>query len=383
VSGPWLAVICALALGWVAFAYAGYPLALALLARLSPRPPLARRSQEPAALAAPPAVSVIIAVHEGAGEIRAKLENTLGLSYAGSFEVLVASDASTDGTDEIVRSFEPQGVRLVRLAERGGKEAAQGAAISRAAGDVFVFTDVGARVEPGSLDAIVAPFADPTVGAVSSEDVVSESGGEGAYVRYEMALRRLASRATQLVGLSGSLVAVRRALCAPWNPVLASDFRLAFESARAGLRAVVAPGARAAFGTARDARTEWKRKVRTVRRGLAVLSAYRELLHPRAGRVAFSLWGHKLARVTAPGGLAVALLACLALAPSEPWAGFLLAAQGLAYFVGAWVLVRPELGRGLLMRVIGYFVLVNASIAVAWMHHVRGEPSVMWSPTRR
>ncbi len=365
----------ALAAAWVGFAYLGYPLGLLLLARLSPRP--VRRSD------IAPELSVIIAVHNGEGELRGKLEATLALEYPDRFEVIVASDGSTDGTDQIAESLVERGVRLVRNPKRLGKEAVQAAALASARGEILVFTDVSAELEPDALRQIVRPFADPSVGCVSSEDLVESEGGEGTYVRFEMALRRLESEASTLIGLSGSCFAVRRSLCTPWPASLASDFRIALEAARRGLRAVSEPQARVRFAATDDPAREWTRKVRTVRRGIAVLAAYRDLLHPRYGRAAFSVWGHKLARFTAPFALAVLLLASAAAAPSSPVAASLLAAQLLAYGLGALALASPPVAGWFVARLIGFFVLVNSSVLVAWIYHLTGRRAVTWQPTQR
>jgi cellulose synthase/poly-beta-1,6-N-acetylglucosamine synthase-like glycosyltransferase len=372
-SLAWLAI--ALAAGWVGFGYVGYPLLLALLARLSPRPLAAGESA--------PRLSVIVAVHNGAQSLKRKLEQTLALDYPTPVEIVVASDGSTDGSDEIARSFAERGVLLVRNERRGGKEAAQALGIARASGDVLVFTDVAAELPADALRQIVRPFADPTVGCVSSEDRVDSADGEGAYVRLEMALRRHESLASTLVGLSGSFFAARRALCAPWPAELASDFRTALESARRGLRAVSEPRATASFPTTPDAAAEWRRKVRTVRRGIAVLIAYRELLHPRHGRVALSLWGHKLVRFTSPFALLALLLASAWAAPASPVAAALLAAQLAAYGAGGLSLVVPAVERVAAARLAGFFLLVNASMLIAWAYHLSGRRAVTWEPTKR
>jgi len=330
-----------------------------------------------------PDLSVIIAVHNGEAVLHRKLETTLGLEYPRHFEVIVASDASTDGTDAIAESMADRGVRLVRNPERLGKEAAQAAAIARAEGEVLVFTDLASQLEHDALRQLVRPLADPTIGSVSSEDVVDSTGGEGAYVRFEMALRRLESEASTLVGLSGSCFAVRRSLCTPWPSELASDFRMALESARRGLRAVSEPNARVRFSVADSPSQEWSRKVRTVRRGIAVLAAYRDLLHPRHGRAAFSLWGHKLARFTSPFALVVLLLASAVAAPGSSLAASLLALQLLAYGLGALALVHPRVARWFVARLAGFFVLVNSSMLVAWAYHLSGRRAVTWQPTRR
>ena len=242
---------------------------------------------------------------------------------------------------------------------------------------------VGAVLGLRALRALVRPFADPDVGAVSSEDVIEAAGGEGAYVRYEMALRTLESEATTLVGLSGSCFAIRRALGEPWPPDLASDFRCALEAARRGMRAVSEPEARVRFGVVRTPAEEWARKVRTVRRGLAVLSAYRGLLDPRHGRVSIALWSHKVARFTSPFALLVLLAASAFAAPASPLAAVLLAAQLVVYGAGCLALVARPLASLLPARIAAFFVLVNASMLVAWGHHLRGRRAVLWQPTRR
>lgn len=369
----WLVIAAAVA--WVAFAYAGYPLALALLARLSPRP--VRRGD------AAPSLAVVIAVHNGARLLERKLENTLALAYPEPFAVIVASDGSTDGTDQIARSMAPRGVRLARNETRRGKEAAQAAGIRETDAEVLVFTDLSAELPRDALRAIVRPFADPSVGCVSSEDRVDHEGGEGTYVRMEMALRRWESEATTLVGLSGSFFAARRELCEPWPPDLASDFRSALEAARRGLRAVSEPAATASFGVTGSPASEWPRKVRTVRRGIAVLCAYRDLLHPRHGRVAFSVWGHKLARFTAPFALALLLLTSAVAAPHSTPAALLFWAQLAGYALGALALCVPRFARFAPARLIGFFMLVNASMLAAWRYHLSGQRAVVWEPTRR
>jgi cellulose synthase/poly-beta-1,6-N-acetylglucosamine synthase-like glycosyltransferase len=377
VSESWL--IIWLSLAWIGYAYAGYPLMLLALRWLSPVP--APRSASPDAPL--PRVSIIIAVHNGARELAEKLDNTLALAYPSPLEILVSSDGSTDRTVAIAEGYADRGVVAVAAEERRGKEAAQARAIARAGGDVLVFTDVGARLEPQALRNLVRPLLDPAIGSVSSEDAVEASGGEGVYVRFEMALRRLESEATTLIGLSGSLFAVRRELCTPWPTDLASDFRIALETVRRGYRAISEPTARASFRIATDPGVEWHRKVRTVRRGIAVLSAYRSLLHPRHGRAAFSIWGHKVARFTAPFALLTLLLGCAIAAPTSSPALALLLLQLIGYGIGSFALLGRSTANNLPGRVASFFLLVNASILVAWAYHLSGQRSVVWTPTQR
>ena len=218
---------------------------------------------------------------------------------------------------------------------------------------------------------------------MSSEDQVDSSEGEGVYVRYEMAIRRLESECSSLIGVSGSFFAARRSLCEPWPNDLASDFRSALEASRRGLRAVSAPKARAQFRVVDDAAAEWPRKVRTVRRGIAVLMAYTDLLHPRYGTVALSLWGHKVARFTSPFALLVLLVASVLAAPTSALAAALAIGQVAFYVVGGAALLSSSVHSLLVPRLAAFFILVNASMLAAWAYHLSGRRSVQWSPTRR
>ena len=198
------------------YSYLVYPVVLMFMQRAMTSP------RTGSATGPKPHVTVIVAARNEQARIADKLENTLALEYpGGTFNILVASDCSEDATDSIVSGFAHRGVTLVRSPERKGKEHAQGLAIKAATGDILVFTDTATRLRPDAIRLLIEDFADPTVGAVSSEDeLLSPEGtvrGEGAYVRYEMALRRLESRAAGLVGLSGSCFAVRKEVCARWR----------------------------------------------------------------------------------------------------------------------------------------------------------------------
>src|SRR5262249_4684481 len=188
---------------------------------------------------AAPKVSLIITAHNEGKRIQEKIENALGQTYPGGrLEIIVASDCSTDRTDEVARSFESHGVKLVRAPERRGKEHAQKLAIATAGGEIVVFSDVGTTLPPDGIRRIVRNFADQTVGCVSSVDrVLDQNGqvsGEGAYVRYEMLLRRLETRANSVVGLSGSFFAARREVCREWATDVPSYFRCLLEAVRMG-----------------------------------------------------------------------------------------------------------------------------------------------------
>jgi cellulose synthase/poly-beta-1,6-N-acetylglucosamine synthase-like glycosyltransferase len=362
------------------YTYMGYPAALWALGKRRARPVVTPDSF--------PSVSIIIAARNEADKIRQKIEHSLALDYPRErLEILVASDASDDGTDDIVDEYAGRGVRLVRTPQRKGKENAQGLALTVATGDVIVMTDAATILEPEALKRLVENFTDPTVGAVSTEDLLVDAAGnptaEGLYVKYEMWVRRLESQFHSLVGLSGSCFAIRRSLCGHWPPTLASDFMGALHTARAGYRAVTDASALGRFVAVSSSQAEMRRKIRTFLRGITVLMANLDLLNPfRYRRFAFQLASHKLLRFLAPFFLLGALVSSLPLGADRalhalfwPQVAFYLLALG-----GGMV---PQLQHYRVVRVAHYFTMAQWAMLRAWGKYALGQQQVTWEPSRR
>ena len=286
--------------GLALYVYVGYPCALMLVTLVRSRS--VKKAEKGSAA---PLVSFIITAHNEERRIREKIENTLAQDYpARAFEIIVASDCSTDATDDVVRGYADR-VRLIRAPERNGKEAAQQLAIAAASGHILVFSDVATAIAPDGVSNIVRNFADATVGCVSSVDrFVDREGrvsGEGAYVRYEMFLRALETRVNSLVGLSGSFFAARRDVCRKWATDRQSDFSTLLNAVEIGLRGVLDPESAGYYRSVVDDRRESERKVRTVVRGIAVLARNLRMLNPlRYGLFAWQLASHKLGRWLIP-----------------------------------------------------------------------------------
>lgn len=366
---------------FVLYAYAGYFLSLWALSLVRNRPVLSGIVY--------PRVSFIITAFNEETRIREKIDNSLQQAYPRErLEIVVASDCSTDKTDEIVLSYAGQGVRLIRASERKGKEAAQKLAVAQTSGDVLVFSDVATRLSPDGIATIVKSFHDPSVGCVSSVDrFVDADGkmsGEGAYVRYEMALRSLESRVNSLVGLSGSFFAARREVCSPWAEDLQSDFNTLLNSVKRGLRGVSDSASIGYYKNISDERREYQRKVRTILRGIAVLMRSLPLLNPfKHGLFAWQLFSHKLCRWLVPFAMIIAFVANGVLAIDSGGYRLLWSCQVLLY-VGTLAYVQIErfpLRHAL--KLPAFFVLVNVSILDAWIRFLKGERIFRWDPSRR
>jgi glycosyltransferase involved in cell wall biosynthesis len=337
-----------------------------------------------------PSVTFIITAYNEQSRIAAKLENTVALSYPASrLEIIVASDCSSDGTDEIVRSYADGGIQLVRAPARRGKEAAQKLAVETARGEILIFSDVATILPEDAVSNIVKNFHDPTVGCVSSVDrFLDKNGhtsGEGAYVRYEMFLRSLETRVNSLVGLSGSFFAARSEVCkGKWADDLQSDFNTVLNSVRMGLRGVADPGSVGLYKNIADERKEYERKVRTVLRGISVFMSSLTLVNPfRHAVFAWQLLSHKLCRWLVPFAMMAAFISNAFLSWSSPWYALLLLGQILFYAVAVGGIVWKPLVRFSIVRLLSFFLLVNASIFQAWIRYWSGERLILWEPSQR
>jgi Glycosyl transferase family 2 len=376
----------ALAAALAAYAYAGYPLLLLGLGAL-------RRSRPAAgAMTEWPRVSITVPAHDEAASIAATLEALLALDYpAGRRQILVVSDASTDGTDDIVRGYAARGVELLRLPERRGKTAAENHAAPLLTGDLVVNTDASVRLLPGSLKPLVAAFADPAVGLASGRDVSvarADGGGgagEGRYVGYEMAVRRLETRLGGIVGASGCFYAVRPEIHrTPLPDGLSRDFAAALLARRAGFRAVSVDAAVCLVPRSATLGAEYRRKVRTIARGVQTLLHLRALLDPlRHGGFAWMLWSHKVCRWLVPWAAAAALVCSAAAAPASGWAR----AAALAGACGAALGVAAARGGAArLPRVLAtpaYVAMGQIAVLHACARALGGHVSATWEPTRR
>lgn len=336
-----------------------------------------------------PELTLIIAARNERLRIKDKIEESLALRHlCAGLEIIVASDASTDGTDDIVRSFQDEGVKLVRTEAHNGKEYAQQSAIRASGGEIIMFSDTGTTIRAGSVERIVELFADSGVGAVSSTDLFVDNdgvvSGEGLYIRYEMWLRSLESRKGGLIGLSGSFFAARRAVCESWDTDIPSDFAIAMNARMLGLRAISDPDVVGLYRDTRDPRHEHTRKIRTVIRGMAAMARKKEFLNPlRHGRFSFQLWSHKILRWAVPWFVLIyACGASLALASSPAY--WLLLAPVLALAaLSALGTVLPSSRRRSMVNAACYFIEANVAVLMAGIQFLAGKRVTTWVPTRR
>jgi glycosyltransferase involved in cell wall biosynthesis len=365
------------------YSYFLYPLILKLIPRRK------TAVAHDACSAGLPRLSLIITARNEQDRISEKVEDSLRIDYPRDiFEIIVASDCSTDDTDDIVRTYTGNGVLLVRADERRGKEYAQLCAIREASGDILVFSDVATRIPENALRLMAREFADERVGALSSEDrFVSKNGeiaGEGAYVRYEMWLRRLESERAGLVGLSGSLFAARREVCKEWDIYSPSDFNTALNCVKKGLVAIHCSDVIGIYQDVKDTKLEYSRKLRTVIRGLTAIVRHPEVLSPlRTGLFAFQVWSHKIMRWGVPWFLLLfAVLTLLLLGQGMIYrVAFAIQLAFYATALAGWLF--PGVRGNTLARIVFFFVQTNLAMAQAELSFLLGKRMTVWTPSQR
>lgn len=370
-------------LALVAYTYVGYPALVYLLSRLFEKP--VRRAD------ITPKVSVIIAAYNEERDIAQKIENTLALDYPkAKLEIIVASDCSSDRTDEIISSYAQEGITLHRRPERLGKSVAQNAAMKFSTGEIIVFSDATTLYEPDAIRKIVRSFADPEIGCVAGHllyvDRSTTAVGQGcrSYWGYERFIKQSESRLGSLIGVSGCLYAVRRSSYVRLAFDMSSDFVIATEIHLQGLRTIYDCEAVSTEDTNKRGRDEFRMRVRVIEQTLSALHRYQEVFNLRAHPLfGFQMISHKVLRYGVPFFLIVAFLSNLWLTGSSWMYNLAFTGQAIFYLaaITGWICDRLGLRIGLLGFPY-YFALANAASLVAFIKFMRGESHVIWEPVR-
>ena len=380
------AAVCWIGLVLVIWVYLGYPAIVAAVARLRPiRLDLSGDR---------PTVAVAIAVHDEVGQIAERIADVIAQDQPdlGIIEILVGSDGSIDGTDNLVRtlaSTEPR-LRLLPL-PRAGQTATQSALFEAATAELVVLTDAETRFEPGCLDALTAPFRDRRVGCATgrlewrAEDATATSSNEGLYWQYERVVRDAESRGGFLTAVTGALLAVRRSAYRPVPPSASMDHLLPLYVREQGGIVVYVPTAVATDRPISGLREQYRNRTRTATRGIrANLSMIGRLRPWRRPRAAVAIWSHKLLRWATPWLVAMVALGGLA-------AGTGPSPASTAYLIGPFLVVLggvAALAAHLLVhlgrrppRPIAFarsFAVVCVAFGVGWVNVLRGRRIDVW-----
>jgi cellulose synthase/poly-beta-1,6-N-acetylglucosamine synthase-like glycosyltransferase len=365
-----LEVVFWASLALIVYTHVGYPLLLWLIAGLG------RTRAERLATDEPPRVSLIVAAYDEEEVIADKIANALALDYPRELlELVVASDGSTDRTAEIARQA---GADVVLELPRGGKIRTQDGGVEAASGDIVAFSDANSRLAPDALRLLVAPFADPRVGYVCGQVRFTREDGtneEGAYWRYEMAVRSLESRLAGVTGGNGALYATRREAYIVVDPRMGHDLSFPFNMVKRGWRALYQPAARAEEKMVPSIEGEFRRKRRMMSHMWPIVLRG-GMLSPRGygPLYALQIGSHRVLRYLTPFLHAIVLGTNAALL-GHGWVYAVTLALQLGLLAAAalapLIPVRP-------LRLAYYYVLVTASPAAGLWDWLRSGTPAGW-----
>lgn len=382
----------------IVYTYLLFPLLVALRGAVRPRP---WRQEE-----ITPSVSLIIAAHNEVDVIEEKINNLLSLDYPEDcLEIIIASDGSDDGTNEVVARYEAlnegRGVRLLAL-PRNGKAVALNSAVAAASGDILVFSDANSIFAPDALRHITRSFADSEVGGVAGdqhyrlpEGVDLTGQGEKQYWSLDRRLKILESLGGNAISATGAIYAVRRSLFQPIPDGVTDDFYNSTGVIEQGYRLVFEPKAIAYETVSSSGQKQFQRKVRIITRGLTAVSMRRGLLNPlRHGFYAVQLFSHKVLRRLVVFPLAALFAVSLALVRRHPFYRLAALAQLAFYGTAAagYILEKRNLENRIskfpipiskLFSLPTYFCTVNLAALVAAINLLRGRRIVVWDTEER
>jgi len=365
----------------IVYPYAVYPLLVLGLGRLKPRPVRTRSSM--------PMVTVVIPAYNEANCIAATVQNKLDQEYPkDKLQVIVVSDGSTDGTDDIVLEFNDSAVQLLRRNGREGKAAALNEAVRYAAGEVVVFSDANSIFAPDAIRYMAENLADSEVGYVTGHLIFLSDGpglidsGVGAYQRYENWLRLGETRLGSIIGTNGGVGAIRRDLYADTPKALITDFVLPLTVIAGGHRVVFDPRVKSHETANAELGSEFRMRVRVGLRSLQGLAYMRRLLNPlRYPLASFCIFSHKVLRYLGFIFMILALVSNIGLAETGLLYQVLLGLHLTAY---ALALLGLSSGPpGWLRRITAapsYLLMSSAAFAMAVFKFLRGDTMATWRP---
>jgi cellulose synthase/poly-beta-1,6-N-acetylglucosamine synthase-like glycosyltransferase len=361
--------------GWIGYVYLGYPILLALIALVARVRPVPRDEYEPH-------VSVLIAARNEERDIRWKIDETLGWDYSPhKLDVLVASDASEDRTDDILASIDDPRLHWIRMEPRGGKVTALNQLAKIARGEILFFTDANAHIPANCLRRMMRQFGDPRVGCVTGDSTaVGDQGnigsGAGAYWGYEKLIKRMENRMGSVLVCDGAIFAIRRELYTPCRPELANDLEIPFKIARRGYWVVHEPQAQVFEPDTTSVTEEFQRRRRMSAQGARGMWLLWDTLR---GVRFWEFISHKLLRWLTLLPMLMILVASVRL-HEEPFYAAALAAQLLFYGAAAIGLVYTLFDKpaSRAFSVPFYVLLGTAGALVGVLEALAGRKFAVW-----
>ncbi len=382
-----------LSLATVVYVYLGYPFALVVIRAVKgKKPPIESIGGKKRDVT--PSVSLVISAHNEQEVIGKKIENSLLLDYPrDKLEIVVASDCSSDRTNEIVRSYSDQGIILNIIPQRGGKTVAQNETVPLTKGEIVIFSDADSIFERDVILRLATNFSDPEVGAVSgrlfytNSNESAMSSGESLYWKYENLLRQLESDIGSCIMANAAIFAIRREFYRHLDPGFSEDFVLPLWISADGAKSLFDPEAVCFERTAVTPKDESSMRIRTAHGDSYGLFKLKCMLSPFRPLLAFQSISHKLLRWAVGFFLILAFISNALLLHSSPLLlykiTFLL--QSAFYLAALAGLILNRKGKNMrLFYLPYYFCVVNIAVLIGLMKSILGVPYVtIWEQRLR
>lgn len=376
----------------ILYTYIGYPLLIALLARI-----WRKRGEFVEAF---PQITVLIPAYNEEKYITEKLENTLQLDYPrDKLQILVAADGSSDRTPEIVASYADKGIELSYIPDRNGKMAAIIRAMEFSRGEIVVFSDANNMYDTRAIRELILPFSDPSVGATTGAKLIIEDGrdlssAEGLYWKYESAIKSNESEIDSCVSSVGEILAIRRnAFVAPVEKIINDDHYIILDLLCRGYRVIYTPRARSFEYVSLTAGDEVERRTRMNAGLYQTIAMSGKLLPFRRPLLVWQVVSHKYFRAFVPFAFILLFLSNILIllfslgedsfALNSPFVLFL-AAQAVFYvlaLVGNVFKLKGIMGKLLYLPVF----LVNSNLATlkGFYSFAANKQTHIWKRVRR
>jgi len=338
-----------------------------------------------------PYVTILIAAYNEERCIDSTLRNKLEQKYPKEkLEIIVISDGSTDKTDNIVKQYKEQGVKLLRQEPRAGKTAALKMAVPKAKGEILFFSDANSIYEQDAVRKLVQNFNDPTVGYVTGKMIYANQNGtpigDGctSYMKYENLLRHFETKIGSVVGVDGGIDAVRKDLYQPMNPDQLPDFVLPLKVAEQGYRIVYEPEAILKESSLKSSKDEYKMRVRVSLRALWALWDMRGLFTLKGSKLfSWELLSHKWLRYLSFLFLVGLYISNLYLWNQGLYFKIFFLLQSIFYISAPFSLILENRGQSSRFLYLPYyFILINLASAHAFMKFLLGRKQVIWTPRK-
>lgn len=340
-----------------------------------------------------PSVSMLISAYNEDTVIAQKIENFIRMDYPeDKLRLLIGSDGSTDATNEILKKFENDRIRIFLYSGRKGKTAVLNNLIREAPGEIILFSDANTFYKPDAVRKIVRHFADKTVGGVCGSLILDNPDeknvggwGEKIYWGYENKIKEIEGKIRTTIGATGGIYAIRKELYnpVPENKNVPCDFLIPLTIAGRGFDIIYEGEAQAVEKTAKSIKNEFIRKVRIGTRSFRLIPMVLQYLNPFKGFIAFGLWSHKIIRWFTPF-LLIALFVINILLAANPFYKSILILQAvfLIFTLIGFILqfFRKKL---FIFSAPFYYITINAALFIAFFKSIFTTQKPTWETNER